>query len=66
MRDTSPRMLKVNSRQEAIEWAKRVPNPHPGTESEIELRQVFELEDFAPSEALDHHREVEKQIAKNK
>ena len=59
-------MIKVNSKQEAIDWAKRVPNPHPGAESEIELRQVFELEDFAPSDALDHHREVEKRVAKNK
>src|SRR5262245_21983004 len=35
----------VKSREEAIEWAKRCPNPHAG-ESEIELRQVFESEDF--------------------
>lgn len=36
---------KVKSRQEAIEWVKRCPNPHPG-ESEIEIRQIFESEDF--------------------
>ena len=29
-----------------IEWVKRCPNPFPGTESEIEIRQVFEAEDF--------------------
>jgi hypothetical protein len=39
-------MIQVKSRQEAIEWAKRSPNPHPGQESEIEIRQVFEAEDF--------------------
>src|SRR5687768_8102523 len=39
-------MIKVNSKEEAIEWAKRSPNPHPDRESEIEIRQVFELEDF--------------------
>jgi hypothetical protein len=39
-------MIQVKSRQEAIEWAKRSPNPHPGHESEIEIRQVFEAEDF--------------------
>jgi hypothetical protein len=36
---------KVKSKEEAIEWVKRCPNPHPG-DSEIEIRQVFESEDF--------------------
>src|SRR6476620_11644297 len=39
-------LWQVKSREEAIEWAKRCPNPHPGSESEIEIRQVFEAEDF--------------------
>jgi hypothetical protein len=38
-------MWKVKSLQEAIEWVKRCPNPMPG-DSEIEIRQVFEAEDF--------------------
>ena len=38
---------QLNSLEEAIEWVKRCPNPHHG-ESEIEIRQVFEMEDFAP------------------
>ncbi len=38
-------LWQVNSREEAIEWLKRCPNPMPG-DSEIELRQVFEAEDF--------------------
>ena len=38
---------QLNSLEEAIEWVKRCPNPHAG-ESEIEIRQVFEMEDFAP------------------
>ena len=38
-------LWRVNSREEAIEWLKRCPNPMPG-DSEIELRQVFEAEDF--------------------
>ncbi len=38
-------LLQVKSREEAIEWMKRCPNPMPG-ESEIEIRQVFEPEDF--------------------
>jgi hypothetical protein len=36
----------VKSKEEAIEWVKRAPNPFPGAESEIEIRQVFEAEDF--------------------
>jgi hypothetical protein len=37
----------VKSKEEAIEWVKRCPNPFGG-ESEIEIRQVFEAEDFGP------------------
>jgi hypothetical protein len=43
-------MIKVSSKEEAIEWAKRVPFdriPNNGRVAEIELRQMFELEDFA-------------------
>ena len=36
----------VGSLQEAIEWVKRCPNPMPGEESEIEIRQIFTAEDF--------------------
>ena len=39
-------LWQVKSKDEAIEWVKRCPNPFPGTESEIEIRQVFEAEDF--------------------
>ena len=39
-------IFKVKSKEEAIEWVKRSPNPFPGTESEIEIRQVFEAADF--------------------
>jgi hypothetical protein len=38
---------QVKSLEEAIEWVKRCPNPH-AVDSEIEIRQVFEMEDFAP------------------
>ena len=38
-------LWKVKSKEEAIEWVKRCPNPMPGP-SEIEIRQVFEAEDF--------------------
>lgn len=39
-------ILQVKSLEEAIEWVKRSPNPHPGAESEVEIRQIFEAEDF--------------------
>jgi hypothetical protein len=42
-------MWRVKSMEEAIEWAKRCPNPHPGTTSQLEIRQVFEAEDFGES-----------------
>jgi hypothetical protein len=38
-------ILQVKSREEAIEWMKRCPNPFPG-ESEVEIRQLYEAEDF--------------------
>jgi hypothetical protein len=38
-------LIQARSKEEAIEWVKRAPNPHEG-ESEIEIRQVFEAEDF--------------------
>jgi hypothetical protein len=50
-------ILQVKSKAEAIEWMKRCPNPHEG-ESEIEIRQIFELEDFGDSEAVEHHRRL--------
>jgi hypothetical protein len=60
-------IIQVKSKEEAIEWAKRVPAPHgEGRESEIEIRQVFEMDDFGPSEAVDRARQLGKELAKNK
>ncbi len=60
-------IIQVKSREEAIEWAKRVPAPHgDGQEGEIEIRQFFELDDFAPSEAIDRARDLEKKLTKTK
>ena len=39
-------LWQVRSMEEAVEWAKRCPNPMPGEEGELEIRQVFEAEDF--------------------
>jgi hypothetical protein len=41
-------ILQVRSLEEAIEWVKRSPNCNPGVDSEVEIRQIFEMEDFAP------------------
>jgi hypothetical protein len=43
-------LWKCKSLQEAIEWVKRCPNPMPGEEAEIEIRQLFEAEDFSETE----------------
>src|SRR5215204_2868540 len=40
---------QVRSIEEAVEWVKRCPDPMPGEESEIEIRPVFEAEDFGPA-----------------
>ena len=55
---------KVNSKQEAIEWLKRCPNPMPGTEPEIEIRQIFEAEDFAASDPTGELRKKEEELRK--
>src|SRR5437660_2678065 len=47
-------LWKCASLQEAIEWVKRCPNPMPGEEAEIEIRQVFEPEDFAEQFEPEH------------
>ena len=60
-------VINVKSREEAIAWARRVPPPHgPDQECELELRQFFELEDFVPSEAVEHHKELGKKLAAGK
>ena len=52
-------LIKAKSRDEAIEWTKRYPNPAgEGKDAEIEVRQLFELEDFAPGEAVDRFRDL--------
>ncbi|MGH6825648.1 YciI family protein [Methyloceanibacter sp.] len=52
-------MIQVKSREEAAEWSRRFPNPTiDGGDCEIEVRQVFELEDFGESEAIDRFREM--------
>jgi hypothetical protein len=56
-------LLEVKSLEEAVEWVKRVPNP-TGEESQIEIRQVFETDEFenAPQELKDREHELRAQL----
>ena len=56
-------LLQVKSKEEAIEWIKRCPNPFSGPEAEIEIRQVFEAEDFG-AEFTPELRAQEERLAK--
>ncbi|HUL40309.1 MAG TPA: YciI family protein [Burkholderiales bacterium] len=59
---------KVKSKEEAIEWVKRCPNPMPG-DSEIEIRQLFEAEDFDEQftpELKESAERVHTQVSRNK
>ena len=58
---------KCKSKEEAIEWVKRCPNPMPGEEAEIEIRQIFEAEDFGADftpELRGQEERLRKQIEK--
>ncbi len=60
-------LIEVKSKEEAIEWVKRVPNPMgEDVTSEIEIRQLFELDDFAPGPGIDHHRKVYAEIERQR
>jgi hypothetical protein len=54
-------ILQCKSLAEAVEWIKRCPNPH-GEDSHIEIRQLFELEDFGEGEAIEHHRRLDREL----
>ena len=58
-------ILQVKSLEEAIEWVKRAPNCNPGSDSEVEIRQVFEMEEFAPilsEEQIQHKVELRAEL----
>jgi hypothetical protein len=56
-------LIDVKSKEEAIEWVKRVPFGEGG---EIEIRQLYELDDFGESKAVERARALEKQIGRSK
>jgi len=53
-------LIQVDSREEALEWSRRFPAPFEGPEPcEIEVRQVYELDDFSHSDGVERFRELE-------
>jgi hypothetical protein len=53
-------MIQVKTREEAVEWSRRFPNPAgEGVDAEIEVRQLFEMDDFERNEATDRFRKME-------
>ena len=52
-------LIQAKDKAEAVEWARRV----PFVDGEIEVRQVFELEDFGDNEAIDIHRNLRDELA---
>jgi len=53
-------LIQVKSRAEALEWSRRFPNPvGPGARCEIEVRQLFDLDDFGASESVERFRAME-------
>lgn len=53
-------LIQVKSREEALEWTRRYPNPvGEGKPAEIEVRQLFELEDFEPNAAVERFRDMD-------
>ena len=58
-------LIQARSREEAIEWTRRFPNPAvDGLAGEIEVRQLFELDDFEQGEAVDRFRKLESESDK--
>jgi len=58
-------VIQVKSREEALEWTKRFPAPFgEDAESEIEVRQFFELEDFEPSPGVERFRTLQEERKK--
>lgn len=53
-------LIEANSREEAFEWTKRFPNPTMG-EGEIEVRQLFELEDFGDNPQIERFRKLQEE-----
>ncbi len=62
-------LIQAKSLEEAVEWMKRCPHPHPGHDTNIEIRQVYEMEDFGAEfspEAREREERTRNEIEKNR
>ena len=62
-------LIQAKSLEEAVEWMKRCPHPHPGNDTNIEIRQVYEMEDFGAEfspEAREREERTRSEIEKNR
>ena|SRR5690348_1239934 len=59
-------IINVKSKEEAVQWALRAPNPHGDGDTEIEVRRFFELEDFPESEAVEQARKLQAERSTSK
>jgi hypothetical protein len=58
-------LIEVNTREEALEWTRRFPNPRgKEMEAEIEVRQLYELDEFEPSADIDRFRKMKAELKK--
>ena len=58
-------LWQVKSMDEAVEWVKRCPNPMPDSDSEIEIRPIYETEDFAAADPTGEIRKQENELRKS-
>jgi hypothetical protein len=54
-------LIRTKTRDEAVEWSRRIPNPS-GIDCHVEVRQLFELEDFEQTPAVEKHRELQARL----
>lgn len=52
-------LIQVKTREEGMEWARRFPSPFADEDGEIEVRQLYELEDFEPNASVEKFRDIE-------
>jgi hypothetical protein len=58
-------LIQTRTREEAMEWARRFPNPFgPDGEGEIEIRQLYELDDFGPGEGVERFKAMDAGLRK--
>jgi hypothetical protein len=58
-------LIQTRTREEAMEWARRFPNPFgPDGEGEIEIRQLYELDDFGPGEGVERFKAMDARLGK--